>query len=310
MQATAIKEAPRQTEQSVMPQYLQIETVSVCNARCTMCLTRDCRRARPFMSDELFGRIADELQDHAEQIVRVTVQAAGEPLLDKKLENRIGLLKNNGIGMVAFASNGSLMSAERAHRVIDSGVDEVSFSVDGATKQTYEKIRVGLDFDLVVANIQGFLRLRQSMRAKTIVRIRMTAQEANQDELDAFVEFWQGRLGPGDSVYAKVVHTWGNAEQLTELPAEYDYEQLNRQACQSPWTSMVIFSDGQVPLCCCDYNASISLGNVNEQSIRQIWQADTLQKVRQSHRRQGRQALQICRDCTVWDEQARVETDG
>ena len=304
------KSSRKRSKAPQFPQYLQIETVSVCNARCTMCLTSDCKRDEAFMSDELFTKIADELAEHAEGIQRVTVQAAGEPLLDKKLEPRIRLLKDKKLRFVAFATNGALMDEERAVSVLDSGVDEVSFSVDGATRHTYEKIRVGLNFDRVIANIERFLQLRDAGGADVAVRIRMTAQKANETELDQFATFWRQRLGRDDSVYAKVIHTWGNSQKLEELPDGYDYDRLNAGPCGSPWSSLVVFSDGRVPMCCCDYNASLCLGNAKSQSIMEMWRGKTINKVRLAHSVRGRKAMKMCANCTVWDDQAKLLSDS
>jgi wyosine [tRNA(Phe)-imidazoG37] synthetase (radical SAM superfamily) len=291
------------------PPYMQIETVSICNARCVMCLTKDCRRESAFMSDEIFEKIATELEGFADHIKRITIQAAGEPLLDRQLENRIERLKAMPIAFVAFATNGSLMDSARAHTILASEIDEVCFSVDGATKQTYEKIRVGLHFEKVMSNIESFLRIRDQLQSDTIVRLRLTAQKENKSEIDDFVAYWSDRLRPDDSVYAKLIHTWGNSDQLQELPEDYDYDHLNNSACHSPCSSLVIFSDGRVPLCCCDYNASICLGNVMDQSIYQMWQSETIEKIREIHAVQGRKGMRMCVNCAVWDEQAKMEGD-
>ncbi len=291
------------------PRYFQVETTSVCNARCTMCLTRFCKRHSPNMSDALFEKVADELKGHAGDVDRVIVQLAGEPLLDRKLEDRIRVLKNSGIRYVAFASNGSLMSEDRCESVLASGVDEVSFSVDGATKQTYESIRVGLNFEQVMQNIESFIRLRDATKSHAVIRLRMTVQQANRDELARFVDYWNEHLGPQDDVYAKVIHTWGNSDKLDELPEGYDYQRLNSTACSSPWSSMVIFCDGRVPLCCCDYEARICLGNVANESIEEVWHSRALKRVRDLHRKSGRDSIDMCTNCTVGDDEAKSHGD-
>ena len=291
------------------PRYFQIETVSRCNARCVMCPVEDWRRDSYLMDQALFEKIVDEISEYRDWVERVTIQLDGEPLIDKKLEDRIRYLKASGIRYVAFASNGSLMNPDRAVRVIDSGVDEVSFSVDGATKQTFEKIRVRLNFDQVVENIEHFVRTRDELHGKTVIRIRMTIQEDNEQEVDSFLSFWRGKLGPNDSVYAKVLHTWGNSDNNYSLPGEYDFDRVNNSPCSSPWTSMVIFSDGRVPLCCCDYNARVYQGSVSENTIQEIWQGKVFTKIRKLHSSRGRKAINMCENCTVWDDGARVTQD-
>ncbi|MBN2210041.1 MAG: radical SAM protein [Sedimentisphaerales bacterium] len=293
-------------EIAVFPPYLQIETVARCNARCTMCTSRNCHRATRLMTDELFAKIADELACYSSGIKRVTIQGLGEPLLDNKLEPRIRTLKDGGVTLVAFATNGSLMNAERARSVLDSGVDEVTFSVDGITQETYESIRTGLNFDEVLGHIEQFVRLRDQAGAKTIIRIRWTAQRANQDELRGFDDFWENRLGPCDSAYAKIIHTWGNAAEYDELPDNYDFERLNRLPCPSLWTSLIIFSDGQIPLCCSDYDARIRLGDVHRQTIVDVWNSPTLARLREKHLAAGRGGMTMCANCVVWDDEAKI----
>ena len=291
------------------PKYLQIETASSCNARCIMCPVEDWKREHTIMKQDTFDRIAAEIKDYGDWIERVTIQLDGEPLMDRSLESRIRTLKSVGIKLVAFATNGSLMTSRRAESIIKSGVDEVSFSVDGASKETFEKIRLRLNFDKVVKNALGFVQLRDHMESNTRVRVRMTIQPENQDEFDDFMSFWRGKLGPNDSVYGKVLHTWANSDRNYSLAEGYDFALLNESPCSSPWTSLVILTDGRVLLCCCDYNATINLGNVRDSSIKEIWQAQKSETIRRLHATQGRKAIPMCINCTAWDSGAKTTGD-
>jgi len=306
-----IADHPEGTNRSWLnfPKYVQIETASSCNARCVMCPVEDWKREHTIMQQDTFDKIANEIKDYVDWIERLTIQLDGEPLMDRSLESRIRTLKSAGIKFVAFATNGSLMTSRRAEGIIKSGVDEVTFSVDGATKETFEKIRLRLNFDKVVNNILGFVQLRDHMESDTRVRIRMTIQPANQDEFDDVMSFWRGKLGPNDSVYGKVLHTWGNSDRNYSLAEGYDFARLNESPCISPWTSLIILTDGRVPLCCCDYNASINLGNVRDSSIKELWQAQKFETIRRAHATQGRNAIPMCVNCTTWDDGAKLFGD-
>ena len=79
----------------------------------------------------------------------------GEPLLDKLLFKRIDYIKENlKNSEVGLNSNAMLMDEEKARKICESGLDTISFSVDGASKQTYEYIRVNLNYDVVKKNIE------------------------------------------------------------------------------------------------------------------------------------------------------------
>lgn len=288
------------------PLFVQIETVATCNARCVMCPVEEWRRDRLLMDDALFARIVGQLAPRADHIRAVTIQLDGEPLIDTRLETRIRRLKEIGIRSVVFSTNGSLMTAKRARSVLDSGVDEVTFSIDGADKDTFEGIRRRLDFDAVVANARGFVALRDRLRAPCRVRVRMAVSERNAHQFPALRAFWTAVLGPGDAVYGKLVHNWGSWQRDYRLPNPLPRDALNASPCQSPWTSLIILTDGRVPLCCADFNARAALGDANTQTIEEIWRGHTARLIRAGHLERGRNSLEMCVDCNMWDPSTQV----
>ena len=288
------------------PPFVQIETVSTCNARCVMCPVEEWKRDTLLMSDDLFGRLVDQIAPHAGTIRGVTIQLDGEPLIDTRLESRIRRLKDIGIRSVVFSTNGSLMAAKRARSILASGVDEVTFSIDGADKKTFEDIRRRLDFDAVVGNLKGFVALRDELGAACRIRIRMAVSERNAHQFEALQAYWSDYLGPGDAVYGKLVHNWGSWQDDYRLPNPVSRETLNGLPCHSPWTSLIVLTDGRVPLCCADYNAETMLGDANTQDLQQIWRGQIAEMVRAGHLREGRNSLEICVDCNIWDSSTQV----
>lgn len=288
------------------PKYIQIETVSSCNARCVMCPVDEWERSTRLMSDELFDKITGELEQHADWIEQVCIQLDGEPLIDKKIEQRIRRLKSIGIRRVNFASNGSLMTPDRARRLMDSGLDDISFSIDGVTAEVYEAIRVRLKFDEVMKNVEAFIQIRDEMKSDCQVRIRMVVMESNRHEYQPFMEYWKKRLGPRDDVYGKALHNWSNWVTDYNLPQGLQGDILNCSPCHAPWSSLVILSDGRVPLCCSDFNAKVCLGDVTQRPIADIWHGEVVKRVRNIHMTHGRKGMPMCIDCTVWDEDTKL----
>lgn len=289
------------------PKYIQLETASNCNGRCSMCPVAELQREHRYMTPTLFDKISGELGAFSGWINQVIVQGHGEPLMDKELETRIATLKRLGIKRVSFATNGTMMTSDRAQSILASGVDEVDFSIDGVSKETYETIRHPLKFKQCLNNVKGFLELRNRLKPALRVRIRITLQESNIHEFSDFCAFWSSLLAPGDDVYGKHLHHWGNWLPHYALPPKQNREQLNVMPCPSPWTSMILFSDGRVPLCCEDFNAVHSLGDVSTHSIQSVWQNSISSHVRQLHLQQGRRGMSLCVDCNVWDPSSRVK---
>jgi len=305
-QALLRKDMKALEEYSYFPKFLHIETVSTCNARCIMCPVEEWERASKLMSDELYDKILKEMEPFAHWMEMVTVHLDGEPLIDKKLESRVRTLKQIGIRKATISSNASLMTPKRAEAILRSGMDEVTFSIDGATKKTFELIRKGLDYDECISNVISFISLRNELAPEVPVRTRMTIMEENAGEFDLFREFWQGHMGPLDTAYGRLSHNWARGSKNYNLPETQDKSALNASACPSLWSSMTVLCDGRVPLCCIDFNASEELGNVHDSTMQSIWQGGVLERLRDGHLNEGRSSLSMCVDCNAWDDSTRV----
>jgi radical SAM protein with 4Fe4S-binding SPASM domain len=229
-------------------------------------------------------------------------------LIDKRLERKIAAMKGIGIPTVTIITNGSLMTRKRAEGILEAGLDFIDFSVDGSTKETFEKIRVQLDFDEVVSNIENFIELRNRINPNCHIRIRFTIQDLNRHEFEPFKAYWRNRLGrnPRDLAYGKTLHHWANWIEGFEPYKDAELAKLNATPCQSPFSTFAVLNDGRVALCCNDYNAEVCLGNVYEQSIEEIWKGEKFRSVQDAHRSKGRCGVDICVNCNAWDPNARV----
>jgi len=282
------------------PAYYEIETVNACNATCSMCTVNDWGKHRnPFMSDEIFERMADELIDYKESVRTVNLSRDGEPLIDKKLEEKIHYLKTGGIKNIAFSTNASLLSEKRALALLESGLDEIMFSIDGLKKATFEKIRTGLCFEKIVDNVLNFIKLRNETSSSVKIRVRMVLQEDNVTEVEEWGKYWRGFLREQDSVYAKNIHGWGN--QMEGYVALQEFERIE-QPCTSPFSTMIIRYNGDVTICPLDYDFKYCNGNIADQSIKEIWQNGMyFKQFREFHLEGTRDDFSLCMGCRLWD---------
>lgn len=281
------------------PRYLEIETVNTCNARCPMCTITDWKRKSAPMKDKLFNKVAAEVIEHAAQIKRVTLYRDGEPLIDKKLAGRITLLKKGGIRAISISTNVSLLSESKSEELLESGLDIIIMSVDSLKKDIYEGIRKGLNFEEVMENARRFIALRNKIRPQTQIWMRMIRQGSNFDEWPAYHKYWSGLLTDNDRIYYHNIFNWGG--QLKGFQAvSQSYEPF--LPCVALWSLMVIFSNGDVPLCNTDYNNKYPLGSVISSSIKELWQSKIMQRRRQLHLDSKKSSIAICQNCNVWDE--------
>lgn len=286
------------------PKYLEIETVNVCNARCPFCTIDDWDRHSPAMKMDLFHKIADEIIEHRHEIRRVSLYRDGEPLLDKKLPERIAYLKAGEVPCVAISTNVSLLNETRATEILSAGIDQVILSVDSLRKETFEKMRAGLNFETVRDNAIRFIELRDQLRPDTQIWMRMVADEDNHDEWPSYFEFWKDKLAQTDRLYKHSVHNWGG--QLANGHKAMSYEPT--LPCVALWSLMVVFSDGRVPLCNVDYNNLHPTGDVSQQSIADIWRSKVMNHRRELHLTGEKACIEPCANCNVWDEQSEAES--
>lgn len=285
---------------SAFPRYFEIETVNACNARCPMCTIDDWDRRDGLMSDALFAKLAAEISEHAGEVKRVSLYRDGEPLLDKKLPQRVAMMKEAGVKRVAISTNAALLTPAKSEALLEAGIDEVLLSIDSLQPLVYESIRVGCDFDEVMFNAMKFIELRDRMKSVSQVWVRMIRQESNKNEWPAFETFWKERLRVFDRVDYRNLHNWGS--QLVNFKAIS--EASTDKPCIALWSLMVIFANGDVPLCNVDYNNRHPLGSVKDSGIAELWASVEQERRRHLHMSGERHQITPCTNCTVWSEEA------
>ncbi len=286
------------------PRYLEIETVNVCNARCPMCTIEDWERGGRPMTDELFTKIAAEVIQHAPEIKRVSLYRDGEPLIDKKLAGRVATLKEGGVGNIAISTNVSLLNEARARDLLKAGLDIIIMSIDSLQKEVYERIRLRLVFEEVLENALRFIELRNRLRPETRIWMRMIRQESNEHEWPAYERYWRERLSARDRVYFHNIFNWGGQLQGFK-PIARSFEP--NLPCVALWSLLVIFTNGDVPLCNVDYNNKFPTGNVRDHSIAELWRSKVMHERRQLHLSGQKACLSLCESCNVWDESPDAE---
>jgi len=200
-----------------LPTYLQLEPVGQCNLRCQMCPIQFRRDGPPhgplaFMPFEDFARIVDEFAalDH------LHLQGLGEPMMHPLFFDMVDYAAGKGI-RVTTNSNLTLLNRQRAERCAASGLDTLFVSIDGATRATYERIRVRSRFDRVLCNLEALRAARdRAERHMPHLRLVTVVMRQNLHELPDLVRLAAGWGMEGMSVQ-HLCHDFGEAT----LPAHY-----------------------------------------------------------------------------------------
>ena len=291
------------------PQYFQVETTRLCNARCPFCPSDIWDKKTPYMSDALYKKVADEIIEHRDWVKFVDLQRAGEPLLDKKIYERVGYMKDGGVKFVALTTNASGLTEENARKLLAAGIDEVMLSIDSVEKEKYEQMRVGLKYEQVMANIRGFFRLRDELKPDCIIRVRGVSfydpsVPADLAEIESWERFWDDMKKPHDRIYMKRAHTWGNQRVVEGHSPVYDWVY---HPCVIPFSTMHVTAMGIVALCPQDFDATIELGDVNHNTIVEVWRGEKMRAMRALHMSGNRNDVSLCRGCRLFDEEFSLE---
>ncbi len=282
----------RQDQEHRRPSSIAIETIMGCNAACVMCPYPTSTRKKGLMKETMFDQIVDQVAMFPEQ-PKVALHFLGEPLMDKTLEDRIRILKRLGIRQVEVVTNASLLTKQRAISLMEAGVDLLNVDLESLDKKIYESIRIGLDHDIVMKNIFSLFEARNEIDAKTAISILFIEQEKNKNEMEGFLSLFADYIEPEKGDYIRVfpMHNYGGFGSTDLKPSN--------MPCYSLYTSLNVLNDGRVALCCVDEDGEFEMGNVNENSIEEIFNASTFQRFRKLHEAGGRWVSRKCANCNV-----------
>jgi len=266
-----------------MPEIVQIESTNICNAKCVFCPRDEMQRRQGIMTVELFRKIVDECADLG--ITHIRMHNYGEAFMDRKLVEKVRYAKQKGIREVGMISNGSLITEPVARGMIEAGLDAINISVDASGKEVFEATRIGLKYDKVIANIERLLRLRTESGKRRPKLILSFVRQNNSADEAAFIEHWRSIA---DKIHVTDLHNWAGTLN-TESDVNYP--------CYRPWLTFTVLWDGRVSLCCADFDGKTILGNLNTQTIAEVWNAEPYRNVRREHLESG--GPDVCRACDL-----------
>jgi MoaA/NifB/PqqE/SkfB family radical SAM enzyme len=163
---------------------LQVESAIACNLKCVMCPWREVAKKaenRGIMTPDVW----DAIRPHLARIQSVDFTGGGEPLLQPKLAEWISDATHAGCE-TGFLSNGLLLTGEKLKEFLDAGVNWICISMDGASAEMYNKIRIGSNFDRVCSNVANIARLRTGRLPK--IMINFVLMDLNSHQMEDIVQ--------------------------------------------------------------------------------------------------------------------------
>jgi radical SAM protein with 4Fe4S-binding SPASM domain len=252
---------------------IQFESTTICNARCTFCPRYDMTRPLGEMSDELFHKIIKEGKEIRYSFFVPFLN--GEPFVFKRIWEWLDYMRDEKV-RVHIYTNAEFVDVDKL--VTYPNISVICCSVNAATKETYDKIVRGPDYDVVKTNVENLIRKSK----KASVYVSMVVVDENKHEVKAFKRLW------GKNTIFGEFKNWGGArhDKLEKTGV--------RVPCLSLLNAMSILWDGRVTTCCMDHEGKLILGDVNKQTLTEIWH--NARWLRNKHRHLDFDYLP-CRDC-------------
>ena len=286
------------TKLHTYPDRMYVESTNVCNLRCVMCPTGLglLTRSKGFMDYELFTQIVDEMAPHVQT---TTLHIWGEPLLHPRIHDMMAYCGRKGLHS-EISTNATLLSAESSRKILDAGLGAIYLCLDGATRETYERVRRRGDFEQTRDNILRFVEMKNRRGGGPRVSVQIINIKPTAAEIEQFQDAWSI---PGvDRVHIKAFDSWGDqVEQISELRADADRAVLpaKRFHCPNLWYHVHIYWDGTLVCCDRDYNALNPLGNVRR-GVMKAWNGPKMVELRRKHLEGRLDDVPSCGKCVEW----------
>jgi Radical SAM superfamily/Iron-sulfur cluster-binding domain len=276
--------------------YLNFDLATSCNLRCIYC-SLDHDRPANLMSLGLFERVLDEIADRKRTVVnRIQLHHGADALVHPRFPEFLEAIARRkdrpGFPEIRLLTNAALLRGARADALFDTAaVDYVRFSLDGGTREDFERLRPPAKWDRVLGNVEKFMdeneRRGSPMRTGII-----TIFDRPPGELDPRFTALTRRVG---HYMPRPPHNWEGSADVGVARGE------NRPTglCQFVLFHLVVLHDGRVVPCCADLNGRGPIGDLGEQTLYEIVKGEA--RVRMVRlMKQGRRAeIDLCRRCDL-----------
>ena len=269
---------PKYTIVSPFPMHVDLEASSTCNMNCPMCY-RDQLKETGQMDIDLFKKAIDECA--ANEVFSVRLSWRGETLTHPAIKEMISYATNR-IKNVSFLTNAFYFNEDNIDCFIENGVSYVAVSFDGIG-ETYESIRHPAKFSENY-NRLAMLQDRKRQSGSMLPQVRLcTLWPAIKENPDAYYQIMKN---VSDYI---VCNPYINFKGPMKIKSDF--------ICQYPWERIVVAFDGNAQ-CCTGWNPDdILLGNIRDNSIRDMWHSDLMTKIRKLHTQGRRMELNSCANC-------------
>lgn len=270
---------------------LYIEATNNCNLSCIFCPRSKITREKGYMDMKLYKHIIDDAVDFG--ILAISLHGFGEPLLHPDIIDMIKYAKEKGIRTVSFNTNGMLLSEDFSLKLIESGLDNIAVSIDSINPEIYKHMRIGGNLETVIKNIVYLKELKDQLNIlnpRIYVQCMVTKLTFDEEVAACFGTFANmisyGTLGSRSN----------SIEGLKELQLAVSPEN-RKKSCEFLGTGYAIYWNGDVTVCCGDFNGEHIFGNIKKSSLKELSNNKKLLSFYKIHKDKQFDKVPFCNVC-------------
>lgn len=266
---------------------IEIETTNICPASCLTCPRDKFSQKLGIMDFDLFKKIVNDAS--AYDLKSIVLTGFGEPFCDKLLFERCRYVREKLPQAKIYISSTCFLMTPDTYENVIKYVDILKISIFGLTKESYEKNHRGsVKFEKSVSNILGLLEKIKDLPKRPYTIGLMVVTDSNKSEMKDWIRFWEEKL---NEVFVWLPHNWTGARNYRTI----DTKQL--VSCGRPLHGpLYVHIDGQVSMCCFDFNKNLVIGDMKKQNIYDIFHSESFKKLQVAHQSKDFKGY-ICENC-------------
>lgn len=283
----------------IFPKEIHLESSSRCNSSCITCPRDKMQRQLGEMSREIFVKAVNETADYDMDYIMLHLN--GEPLLldIDELVWRVNYARdiNPRCKQINFFTNGSLLTPEIADKLLLSKLDLIMISIDGGNQEDYEKIRKGLSWKTLTNNVYNLVKRKRELKSNLFIQTAIIPQVANQNSVRTYFSIFSA-MGV-DHVAGSGVNNIGgliDADNMKLSTQRNDVKAINLP-CFKIFLDLDICSDGRALICSQDVVGTLPIGDLNNQTLQEIWQGSIISEIRKKFILRRKQEIPFCGKC-------------
>lgn len=280
------------------PNRITIELTNQCNVSCSFCPRQVVPMQIGFMDMNLYKRIIDEASQHLP--IKLVLFFRGESLLHPQFLDCLKYARDKGIKAIQFASNGLAFDQNMAERILDIGIDFISFSLDTLDPKVYQSSRKYGDLHKSMEHVIALSTLckERKKRGLPVPELQVSTIELDEymGEQQKFIDFWKKHVN-----IVRVYYEHDDKGGFRNKNVEKEMPPLAyRMPCRKVFTDMLIYWNGDLALCNYDWNGGLNPININEMSMYDAWHSDCYENIRKMHNENNFNQTTMCNDCQHW----------